>query len=78
MGIRSSILAWNTRTEEPGGLQSVGLQRVGHDQATERTQHTHTVIFRHNCQDRADRCWPVVEGDGRGDCKWAALRQFGE
>ena len=24
----SSILAW--RQEEPGGLQSVGLQRVGH------------------------------------------------
>ena len=45
MGTRSSILAWNTRTEEPGGLQSVGLQRVGHDQATERTQHTHTQSF---------------------------------
>ena len=28
----SSILAWRTPwTEEPGGLQSVGLQRVGHD-----------------------------------------------
>ena len=28
----SSILAWRIpRTEEPGGLQSVGLQRVGHD-----------------------------------------------
>ena len=27
----SSILAWrNPWTEEPGGLQSVGLQRVGH------------------------------------------------
>ena len=26
-----SILAWEIpRTEEPGGLQSVGLQRVGH------------------------------------------------
>ena len=23
--------------EEPGGLQSMGLQRVGHDQATEHT-----------------------------------------
>ena len=29
---RSSILAWRiSRTEEPGGLQSVGLQTVGHD-----------------------------------------------
>ena len=28
----SSILAWNiTWTEEPGGLQSMGSQRVGHD-----------------------------------------------
>ena len=28
----SSILAWKIpRTEEPGGLQSMGSQRVGHD-----------------------------------------------
>ena len=28
----SSILAWRIpRTEEPGGLQSTGSQRVGHD-----------------------------------------------
>ena len=31
MGIYSSILAWRTPwTEEPGGLQSMGLQRVVH------------------------------------------------
>ena len=29
MAIHFSILTW--RTEKPGGLQSVGLQRVGHD-----------------------------------------------
>ena len=30
--IHSSILAWTILwAEEPGGLQSVGLQRVGHD-----------------------------------------------
>ena len=35
MAIHSSILAWRIpRTEEPGGLQSVGLQRVAHDWAT--------------------------------------------
>ena len=29
---RSSILAWRIPwTEEPGGLQVIGLQRVGHD-----------------------------------------------
>ena len=32
MATHSSILAWETLwTEEPGRLQSMGLQRVGHD-----------------------------------------------
>ena len=32
MATHSSILAWNILwTEEPGGLQSMGLQRIGHD-----------------------------------------------
>ena len=32
MATHSSILAWRSPwTEEPGGLQSTGLQRVGHD-----------------------------------------------
>ena len=32
MAIRSSILAWRIPwTEKSGGLQSTGLQRVGHD-----------------------------------------------
>ena len=32
MATQSSILAWTPPwTEEPGGLQSTGLQRVGHD-----------------------------------------------
>ena len=32
MAIHSSILAWEIPwTEEPGGLQSMGSQRVGHD-----------------------------------------------
>ena len=32
MATHSSILAWRIpKTEEPGGLQSMGLQRVGHD-----------------------------------------------
>ena len=35
MAIDSSILAWKIPwTEEPGGLQSMGLQRVRHDLAT--------------------------------------------
>ena len=43
MATYSSILAWRIPwTEEPGGLQSMGLQRVGHDWATK----TFTFTFR--------------------------------
>ena len=36
MASHSSILAWKMLwTELPGGLQSMELQRAGHDQATE-------------------------------------------
>ena len=32
MATHSSIVAWEIlRREKPGGLQSMGLQRVGHD-----------------------------------------------
>ena len=35
MATHSSILAWRMPwTEEPGGLQSMGSQRVGHDRVT--------------------------------------------
>ena len=35
MATHSSILAWRISwTEEPGGLQSMGSQRVRHDSAT--------------------------------------------
>ena len=38
MATYSSILAWRIpRMEEPGGLQSTGLQRVGHDWVTSLT-----------------------------------------
>ena len=34
MGTHSSLLAWEIPwTEEPGGLLSMGLQRVGHDRS---------------------------------------------
>ena len=40
MATYSSILAWKIPwTEEPGGLQSMGLQRVGHDLVTKQ-QHS--------------------------------------
>ena len=40
MATHSSTLAWRIpQTKEPGRLQSIGLQRAGHDRAT----NTHTV-----------------------------------
>ena len=37
MATFSSILAWEISwTEEPGGVQSMGLQRVGHNLATKQ------------------------------------------
>ena len=37
MARHSSILAWRIPwTEEPGGLQSMGRKRVGHDLATKQ------------------------------------------
>ena len=39
MATYSSILTWEIPwTEEPGGLQSMGSQRVGHDLATKQQQ----------------------------------------
>ena len=36
----------NSMTEKPGGLQSMGLQRVGHDLATKEKQQQ-TTIYEH-------------------------------
>ena len=45
----SSILAWRIPgTEEPGGLQSMGLQRVGHDWATKQQQQDLLMQDRHS------------------------------
>ena len=39
MATHSSILAWEIPwTEEPGGLQSMGMQIVGHNSVTEQQQ----------------------------------------
>ena len=44
MATHSSILAWRILwTEEPGGLQSTGLQRVGHDWS-DLTHNTHQFL----------------------------------
>jgi len=39
MATHSSILAWRTqRREEPGRLESMGCQRLGHNLVTEQQQ----------------------------------------
>ena len=44
MATLSSILAWRIPwTEESGGLQSMGLQRIRHDSTCVHT-HTHTAM----------------------------------
>ena len=45
MATHSSVLAWEIPwTEEPGGLESMGLQGLGHDSATKQ-QHTNITVF---------------------------------
>ena len=47
MATHSSILAWKIPwTEEPGGLQSMGLQRLRHDRVTNTHTHIHVYILR--------------------------------
>ena len=42
----SSIFAWKMPwTEEPGKLQTMGLQRVGHDLATEANNKVFLTLF---------------------------------
>ena len=47
MATHSNILSWKIPwTEESGGLQSMGSQRVGHDLATEQhVYYTHVQLF---------------------------------
>ena len=47
MAAHSSILAWRIPwTEEPGGLQSMGSERVRHDLGTEPCKHTYVLHIR--------------------------------
>ena len=49
MAAHSSILAWRIPwTEEPGGLQSMALRRVGHNQASNTHAYTHSMSKRMN------------------------------
>ena len=45
MATHASILAWEIpRTEEPGRLQSMGLQRFGHDLETKQEQLSYSFL----------------------------------
>ena len=64
MATLSSILAWKIPwTEEPGRLQSIGSQRVGHDWATSLTHFTprpRQTWWQDTClkpKERSQRCW---------------------
>ena len=47
MATHSSILAWRIPwTEEPGGLQSMGSQRAGHDLCDLACMHANNYINR--------------------------------
>ena len=48
MTIHSSILAWKIpRTEKPGRLRSIGLQRIRHDRRDLACTHTHAHTYTH-------------------------------
>ena len=66
MATHSSILAWRIPwTEEPGGLQSMGLQRVRHDWVT----NTHTMnLVQFSSVQSLSRVWLFVT-------PWIAARQ---
>ena len=61
MATHWSVLAWEILwTEEPGGLQSMGLKRVRHDWATNTHTHTHTHTHSHTPLEKV--IVPVVVG----------------
>ena len=67
MATHSSILAWEIPwTEEPGGLQSIGWQRVGHDWATKQQQR--------ECTHRRRESEGITEAEGR--VAWPQAKKF--
>ena len=60
MATHSSILAWRISwTEDPGGLQSMGLQRVRHNCATEHSNRL-TIVRRKAIMEKVT--WKVLPG----------------
>ena len=68
MATHSSVLAWRIPwTEEPGGLRSMGLQRVRHDLVTEHTNQVWERGSLGGCQSRKWFSWEQTRGVGSGD-----------
>ena len=72
MAIHSSILAWRIPwTEEPGGLQSMGSQRVGHSWATDTYKYLplklalYYTVFREPNRGMKDRDTAMMDTNGR-------------
>ena len=56
MATHSSILAWRISwTEEPGRLQSMGSQRVGHDRATNTFTREYLALSSYGLCSQANR-----------------------
>ena len=69
MATHISILAWRIPwTEEPGGLQSMGPQRIGHDRVTE---HIH-IDPRHSLHLRHQHCSGLLSSPLAQRLFWAA------
>ena len=61
MATHSSILAWEISwTEEPDGLQSMGLERVVHNLAT---RHAYTHRATHHCSRDLPELCPAVASE---------------
>ena len=59
MAICSSILAWRIPwTEEPGGLQSMGSHRVGHN-GLSFIHSLHRLVYRTINQDNSSSIFPL-------------------
>ena len=64
MATHSGILAWKIPgTEEPGGLQSMGSQRLGHSWVTQNRRGIHGLA---NLHSEAEACSGVSDDMGGG------------
>ena len=66
LATHSKILAWKTPwTEEPGRLQSMGLQRVGHSLVTKQQQiNIHGILLSLNKEGNSAICYDMDDTSG--------------